>query len=138
MRNSSVLRISSWLGSIFLAMVLAGMTLPASGQEAAAEPKAAAGEKARKKPRGRLPNYYRHVVDEKQRVAIYKIQEEYAAKIADLKAQLAAVMKEQSEKVTAVLTAEQLQKIEQLKAEAAEKRKKPAAKTPAKPAGDSS
>lgn len=131
--RTSYLRISGRLGSVLLAMVLAGTTLSAAGQETAVEPKPAAGQQV-KKFRGRLPNHYRQVVDRKQRETIYKIQEEYASKIADLKAQLAAVTKERDEKVTAVLTAEQLEKVDQLKAEAEQKRKKPAEKAPAKPA----
>ena len=131
--RTDYLRISCRLGSLLLATVLAWTALPAPGQEAAAEPKPPAGQKA-KKFRGRLPSYYPQVVDEKQRETIYKIQEEYASKIADLKAQLAAITKQRDEKVIAVLTPEQLNKIEQLKAEAQQKRKKPAEKKPAKPA----
>ena len=51
------------------------------------------------------------VVDDKQRQAIYDIQEEYAPKVAVLQAQLKALLQERNEKVEAVLTAEQLEKI---------------------------
>lgn len=124
------LRISCRGGSLLLATVLMWTALPAWGQQAAAEPKAPAAEKA-KKFRGRLPSYYRQVVDEKQRDAIYKIQEEFASKIADLKAQLAAITKQRDEKITATLTSEQLEKVEKLKTEALEKRKKATEKKPA-------
>ena len=129
--RTDYLRVSCRLGSVLLAIILAWTALPSPGQEAAAEPKPPASQKA-KKSRGRLPIHYRHVVDEKQREAIYKTQKEYASKIADLRAQLAAIVKERNEKIAAILTPQQLEKIEKLKAEAQKKRKKPA--KPAKPA----
>jgi len=70
------------------------------------------------------------VVDDKQRQAIYDIQKEYHPRIAALKAQLEALIKERDEKIDAVLTPEQLQKIEAAKAAA--KAKRAAAKTPKK------
>ena len=72
--------------------------------------------------RGRLPAYYGRVVDEKQRKTIYGIQREYAPKIDALKAQLAALTAERDNKVAAVLTPEQLETVEKLKAEAKAKR----------------
>ena len=80
-------RVPAWLALVWLAMTLA-WTGPVGGQDAAADRGSAAAEKTpakkAKKFRGRLPNYYRQVVDEKQREAIYKIQQEYAPKIAAL------------------------------------------------------
>jgi len=107
-------------------IVFTGFAHPtaAQGQDAAA--KTVAAKKA-KKFRGRLPNYYKDVVSQQQREQIYAIQAEYREKIAALKAQLAAMTKEQNEKVATVLTAEQIQKVEQLKADAVAKRKKAAA-----------
>ncbi|NQU24729.1 MAG: hypothetical protein HQ567_25890 [Candidatus Nealsonbacteria bacterium] len=134
--RSDYLRVSCRVGSLLLATVLMWTALPAWGQPAAAEPVAPAAQKA-EKFRGRLPSYYRQVVDEKQRNAIYKIQEEYASKIADLKAQLAAMTKQRDEKITATLTPEQLDKIEKLKTEAQQKRKTATEKKPAKPASSS-
>jgi hypothetical protein len=91
-----------------------------------------------------LPPYYADVVDAKQREQIYKVQEEYQPKIAALEAQLKALRKEQSEKIAAVLTPDQLKRVEaaeaKAKAAAKEKRKardaqpaKPAEKAPAAP-----
>ena len=71
-----------------------------------------------------MPAYYGKVVDKKQRQTIYKIQEEYAPKIAALKAQLAAIVKERNDQIAAVLTPEQQKKVDDLKAAAKAKRQK--------------
>ena len=134
MRRSIAMRALPWTGLALLTITLAWAGRPATGQEESGA-KPAAAKKA-KKFRGRLPNHYRHVVDEKQRQEIYKIQEEYAAKIATLKAQLKAMSKERDEKVLAVLTPEQQKKVDELAAAAkAEREKKKAAKEkpPAEP-----
>jgi len=115
--------------AVLAAAILASSAIGsvAIGQETTADPPAA----AQKKFRGRLPNYYRHVVDQKQREAIYAIQEEYAAKIAALQAQLDAMVEERDGKVAGVLTAEQAQKVKQLADEAKAKRDaKKTAETP--------
>ena len=118
-------RVLAWIGLASFAIVLAGMD-PAIGQDATAAPDTTAAEKAPvekpKKFRGRLPNYYRQVVDEKQREAIYRIQEDHASKIAALKAQLEALTKQRDEQIAALLTAEQRQKVQQLGAAAKAKR----------------
>jgi hypothetical protein len=81
----------------------------------------------------RLPPYYSGIVTEGQRREIYKIQERYAEKIADLQAQLEALKDEQNEEIEAVLTASQRERLGKVREEAAAKRKKPAAATkPAK------
>jgi Spy/CpxP family protein refolding chaperone len=82
-----------------------------------------AGEQEPKKFRGRLPNYYRQVVDEEQRKTIYQIQEEYAAKIDAVRKQLEALMAERDAKVEAVLTPEQRKEVERLREEARAKRR---------------
>ena len=106
---------------VSVAIVLACVAGPTIGQEKEKPAKPAAAKK--EKPfRGRLPNYYKQVVDEKQRKAIYKIQKEYAPKIAELKAQLQTLIKQRDEKVAAVLTPEQLKKVEELAAAAKAKR----------------
>ncbi len=129
-------RVLLWAIVTSLAVVLVAAGRPAVGQqeESGAKP-AAAKEKTQKpkKSRGRLPAYYGKVVDKKQRQAIYEIQKEYRPKIAALKAQLAAITKERNEKIAAVLTPEQQERIEALKAAAKARRlKKAAAKKAAK------
>ena len=79
----------------------------ATAQDAAKKPEAKKETKERKKPRGRLPNYYGEVVNEEQRTKIYEIQATYREKMEELRKQLAALKKEQDEKVNAVLTPEQ-------------------------------
>lgn len=94
-----------------------------SSAEAPAETPVPEEAKPKKREfRGRLPAYYGRVVDGKQREQIYAIQREYAPKIDALKAQLAALTAERDEKVAAVLTPEQVQTVEKLKAEAKAKR----------------
>jgi len=127
MHRRSLTAMLLWTVLASLAIVVSGFSGPAAAQDEAPPVKAAAAKKA-KKPRGRLPNYYRSVVSEEQRVKIYEIQARYRDQIAALKAQIEALTKEQNDKITAVLSAEQLQKIEQLAAEAAAKRKAKAAK----------
>jgi len=130
MRPAST-RIALWTTLFSLAIALAYLASPAVvGQEKAAAPQPAAAKQANK-PRGRLPSFYKELVDQKQREAIYKIQQEYAAKIADLQAQLEAVTTERDEKIAAVLTPEQHKKLEALRAAAKAKREpkdKPAPK----------
>jgi hypothetical protein len=131
------LRTVVWSGLAILAVLAAGVGNTASAQkkaESGGKAKAAAGEKKAKAPRGRLPAYYAQVVDEKQREAIYKIQQEYEPKIADLRAQLDKLTKERDAKTAAVLTPEQQKKVADLQAAAKAKRdeKKPGVKTPAK------
>ncbi|MBN2477188.1 MAG: hypothetical protein JXB62_21450 [Pirellulales bacterium] len=126
MKRSVAVRVMPWTILAFLSVVLLNGQGPATGQEkGGAEPPAV--EKA-KESRGRLPSYYRRVVDEKQREAIYAIQKEYAPKIAALKAQLETLTNERDAKVVAVLTPEQRKEIDDLKAAAkAEREKKKAA-----------
>ena len=119
-----------------LAIVLACLVGPTTGQEKQGAVEPAAAKKA-KKFRGRLPNYYRQVVDQEQRAEIYKIQAQYAPKIADLRKQLEALTKQRDREVAAVLTPLQRKKIEALRAAATAKRsqkkpdkKKPPAKAP--------
>ena len=94
-----------------------------SSAEAPAEKPLPEDAKPKKREfRGRLPAYYNRVVDEKQRKTIYEIQREYAPKVDALKAQLAALTAERDKKVAGVLTPEQLETVEKLKAEAKAKR----------------
>lgn len=127
-----MLRVKSFLSlaSVVLAIFFLGADRLALSQDSVQDVKPAAAEK---KPGNRLPPYYRGVVDEKQRDAIYKIQEQYRSKIDDLKAQLAAAMKERDDKIVAVLTVEQQAKIQSLSAAAKAKRagEKPVVEKPA-------
>lgn len=58
--------------------------------------------------RGRLPNNYGRIgLEEKQKAAIYAIQERYHTEKEELEARLAEIKVKESEEVLAVLTAEQ-------------------------------
>lgn len=95
------------------------------------EPAAAEAEapvkKARAKanPKGRLPAYYKDIVDEKQKAKIYEIQADFSAKIDALQEQLAKLNADRDAAVEAVLSPEQKDKLKKAKDEAAAKRKKP-------------
>ena len=92
-------------------------------------------EARRGKVRHRLPPNYGKVVTDEQREKIYKIQDEYRPKIEALRAQLKALLKERNEKIEALLTPEQKQKITEAKAKRKAQRTKPKKPNDA-PAGD--
>ncbi|MBW3542592.1 MAG: hypothetical protein KY476_20200 [Planctomycetes bacterium] len=95
-------------------------TLLAQAEEKADAPKAT----ARKKPRGRLPNYYGQLgISQQQRTEIYAVQALYSEEIDALEKQLAELKEKRDAEVEAVLTAEQKAKL----AEIIESKKKPAA-----------
>jgi hypothetical protein len=81
---------------------------PLSGQEA----------KAKAKTKGRLPPYFAQVVDAKQREQIYSIQAKYKEQIEKLEAELKAANDKLKEEVEAVLSKEQKEKLDKLRAEA--------------------
>jgi hypothetical protein len=122
-------------------MLLNSAPIGAQAQKAPAE-KQAEVKKEPAKPRGRLPAYYGQVVTPQQREKIYTIQQSYAERIEALQAQLKELQSKQDAEVKAVLTADQLKKVEELTAAAKAKgqtteeaapEKAPEA-TPAKPA----
>jgi hypothetical protein len=104
----------------------------ALAQKPAAKGKAAAGEAAAK-PKGRLPAYYKDIVDEKQRTAIYVIQADYKGKIDALQEQIDKLTADRDAAIENVLTAAQKDQLKKARESAAAKRKKPDA---GKPAGD--
>lgn len=95
-------------------------TAPAAAPAQTEQP--AAATTTAKKFRGRLPAYFSSVVSEKQRRQIYEVQKEYFERIEALKAQLATLIQEQDEKIDAVLSEEQRQQVETLRANAKAKR----------------
>jgi hypothetical protein len=100
--------------------------LAADAAKAAAKTASAVAEKPRTVGH-RLPPYYKDVVTEDQRQAIYRIQEEYGPKIGEAKARLADLQQQQAAKIEALLSPDQKQKLAQLHATAAAKRKAKAA-----------
>ena len=117
---TSPLRFARYLANT---MVLTFCALLAYSATAAAQepPKTTpSAEKAERKKAekltGHLPPYYKGLVNDDQRQQIYKIMADYAPKLGDLRAQLIRTSKEQEEKIEALLTPEQKQKLAQLKA----------------------
>jgi len=86
-------------------------------------------EKAARKAKGRLPPYFAQVVTEKQRSEIYTIQKKYAEQIDALEVQLKNVQEQRDTEMEGLLTAEQKEKLNKLRADAASKRKSKAADT---------
>ena len=81
----------------------------------------------------RLPAYYAKVITKEQQEQIYKIQDEYRAKMEPLTAQLKALKKERDDKIAAVLTPEQKKQVEQAAAKDKPKPETPEQPQPAKP-----
>ena len=97
-----------------LVCVLAGLTSQfALGADEAEEDKV----------KGRLPAYYKEVIDTQQRDKIYAMQGEFAAKIAPLQEQIKKLVAERDIAIEKILTAEQLEKLNKIRAAAATKRK---------------
>lgn len=113
--------VSQVLGWGSLAVFLMAMLLWVGPARAADEPAAkaakpaAADKEKAKKASSRLPMYFAQVVDKGQRAKIVAILADYNVKID-------ALTKERDEKVNAVLTPEQLKKVQELKAAAKDKR----------------
>ena len=124
MLRMNVARMWIWTTLASMAIAASAIAPTAIGQDKPEDAKPAATSK--KKSKGRLPAHYRKVVDQKQRETIYGIQKEYSAQIKDLRAQLAALIKQRNAKIAAVLSPQQQKKVEQ--AAAAAKAKREAAK----------
>lgn len=75
-----------------------------------------------KKSARRLPAHYGQVVSPDQRAKIYEIQQSYAARIAELEEKLAALKAESDGAMRAVLSSDQLKKLDELVAAAKAKR----------------
>jgi Spy/CpxP family protein refolding chaperone len=126
-----------WLAAVTMAICVVYSGIPAPAQNAPAG--AAAVKKAPAKPRGRLPAYYGQVVTPDQRAKIYSLQSPVFEKIEALQAQIKELQTKLDEEVKAVLTAEQLKKVEELTAAAKARSKaapteNAAAAAPAQPA----
>src|SRR5687767_10308067 len=104
-----------WLVGVVMAvcMLLDGAPAAAQARKAPAE-KQAEVKKEPAKPRGRLPAYYAQVVTPQQREKIYTIQQTYAEQIEALQTQLKELQAKLAAECKAVLTADQLKKVEEL------------------------
>lgn len=132
MTKTIVRRLACWTLLGCLAFAVTTVAQPVCSAENMAPAKTTTKKKERakvKKGRHRLPRYFRDVVGDEQREKIYNIQDEYRPKIAALKAEWKALLKERDEKIEAVLTPEQKRQIDEARAEAKAKRKAKKAET---------
>lgn len=81
------------------------------------------GEFAKRPFRPRLPPFFRYVISGLQREKIYQIQGEYHDKIADLEVQIKRLEAERDARIEEVLDQKQLDRVEELRLEAFERRK---------------
>ncbi len=120
-----------WSSACAAAIVFSGMALHAADDNA----KPASGEKVTDKAgkaeegklKGRLPNHFSKIVDSAQKEKIYVIQAAYTAKLEALEKAIEALEAQRNAEIRALLSAEQLKKIDELIAAAK-------TKSPAKPA----
>jgi len=126
--------LSNWkVLSVATALVLSAavslnlaMAQPKPTSKASAKADAKGDEdEAPAKTKGRLPPYYKDIVDAKQKDKIYSIQAEYSGKIDALEEQIKKLTADRDAAVEGVLTAEQKGKLKKAKEEAAAKKKKP-------------
>ena len=118
-----------WL-AVFLGWSLLAAPLHAEEDPAADGNSGGKAKQAERAPqRGKLPNFYAQVVDDAQREKIYDIQRSYKdqlqqiqSKIRELRKQVKTIKQQREEKVTAVLTAEQLAEVTRLREEAKKRR----------------
>lgn len=84
-------------------------------------------KKARKKPRGRVPNHFGKLgLSAKQKESIYAIQTKYEAEVAALEKQLEALEQQEADKVRDVLTDEQKESLRKILEEVESKKQKTA------------
>ncbi len=132
MTKTIVRRLACWtlLGCLAFAVTTVAQPVLSAEDKAPAKTTTKKKERAKaKKGRHRLPHYFKDVVGDEQREKIYNIQDEYRPKIAALRAELKALVKERDEKIEAVLTPEQKRQIDEARAEAKAKRKAKKAET---------
>ena len=107
---------------------------PAKGEAAKAEP--AKGEKGKEKAKakGRLPTFFKDVVNDGQRDKIYAIQAKYDQQTDELAAQIKALQKKELDEIEALLSTEQKEKLARVRGEAESKKKQKAEEMAKKPA----
>jgi hypothetical protein len=119
MISKTFLRTTFWVALTAIAAGLTTLDLEAFAADAAATSKTVKKTKA---PRGVLPPYYSKVVTEEQREKIYSIQALYRPKIEEARTQLNALIEEQKNKISAVLSDTQKKQVEDAQSAALLKR----------------
>jgi hypothetical protein len=111
-------RLRNCFYAVCFTVAMAGTSFPVDAQETG---KKEVAEET--KAKGRLPAYYKDVVDMNQKEEIYKLQEDYANKIAPLQEQIKKLIAQRDTAIEKVLSPEQLTKLNKIREEAAAKRK---------------
>ncbi|REK15832.1 MAG: hypothetical protein DWQ37_08420 [Planctomycetota bacterium] len=113
----------TWISRSLCILGLVGVSLLAgySTSAIAQKPEEAAPKATARSQR--LPNHYSGVVSDEQRDKIYAVQKEFESRIEEKKAELRAIVAERDKAIESILSPEQLQVVERLRAEAAAKRK---------------
>jgi hypothetical protein len=109
----------AWLAS---AALLCSVALQAARGADGDGGAAAKSDKKEKAAVNRLPRYYAKVVDKQQREKIYAIQREYRPKLAAARKAVETLLKEQNDKIFAVLTPDQQKQVRDAAAKATTKR----------------
>jgi hypothetical protein len=118
MMTTFAARLAWWTTLVVLMVGTVGAEQPDKGAK-----RGQTAEKSEARKRHRLPAHYAAIVNEKQREAIYQIQDEYQPRIDRLQKQLDALKGELDGKISALLTAEQKKQFEDAKARAKANRK---------------
>lgn len=113
-------RIPCWVVCVSLLALVISTVISTERPAPAAD--ARAKRAASEKLTGRLPSYYKLVVDEQQRQKIYRIQGEYRTRIKELETRLETLKKERDERIANVLSSKQKKQVETAAAQAKEKR----------------
>src|SRR5262245_20539343 len=128
MRTRSTIRLAAAV--MLPALVWAGMPIVRAADEkpAAQEKKDSPEAKTRKQPadyRGPLPFYYGRVVSPDQKDKIYAIQEKYAGEMKPLMAKIRELEEARNKEIDALLTPEQLKRVDEIRNEARSKAARP-------------
>lgn len=121
---------NSW--KLFSVCTAIALTAALSANLAVAQPKSKARSKASTeasddttaKVKGRLPAYYKDIVDAKQKEKIYTLQADFNGKIDALEEQIKKLTADRDAAVEGVLSAEQKEKLKKAKDVASSGRKK--------------
>lgn len=118
-------RVLSVGSAVVLSTVISLNLALAQGKSTAKAKPAAADAAPAKVTKGRLPPYYKDIVDARQKEQIYTLQADFNSKIDALKEQIEKLTADRDAAVENVLTPAQKEKLKVAKETAAAKKKKP-------------
>jgi hypothetical protein len=125
MKKTLLVKLALLIAVVFPAAIVRGADDPKTGGPAT--PKAAAKDSTddpemKKDFKGRLPRNFAKLVSDSQKKKIYQIESDYAPKLKALRDQLSALTAQEDQEIRAVLTPEQVKKLDELTAESKAKR----------------